>query len=134
MAKYRGILVDTITNTSPNVHNTINDTTIEVYDYHNIADAIHCDYIECVKRCFGDDYVDIYCDEEGALKENVPSVAVFRNNALVEVIYGSVFLCLHNSKGEMKHLPKRMRENIINNHKTVVGYKGQNYMVLRCTL
>ena len=106
MKKIRGILVD--------VEKGISPFNQEIKDAHDIADMLKCEYVTCVRRYVGGEYVDIYCDEEALLKPaRDPAIITKHNGKIVEILYGNCLLCLHNKQGDMKSLPHRMFEPIM---------------------
>ena len=69
-----------------------------IKDFHNLLD---CDTFDIQSRKFGDEWLDVYCDDEGLLKaDNKPAIVTFMDGEISEIIVGSVFICNCNEKGE----------------------------------
>lgn len=130
----KGILIDT---TKPK-------NEIKVYDFeqnenprenlHNIYKMLDCDCIDVVVRKFGKNVYDIYCDDEGLLKnkQHITAVATFnQNHDLVEQIVGNVFICKHDGEGGMQSLTEKECNEILNE---VVSYIITNPEEIRVCL
>lgn len=106
--RIKGILVDTRKGITPH--------QIEYYSYKDISEAIGCKWIACVSRCIGGKIVDVYCDEEALLKPSREPAIITRDRTtkkIVEVLYGNCFLCIHDSKGNTKSLPRSYYDPIL---------------------
>lgn len=99
MKKIRGILVDTRKGIAP--------TKLVFNDFEDIANLLKCECITCVSRNIGGVVVDVWCDEEALLKRAREPAIITRDRQskrIIEVLFGSCFLCLHDKKGNLKSL------------------------------
>lgn len=96
MKKIKGILITpNQKDTKPRVYE------LEVNSYEDYYPLLECDTFDIQSRKFNGKYLDIYCDDEGLLKENNnPSILTYNGNILVEKIVGNVFITNHNSEGD----------------------------------
>lgn len=99
MKKIRGILVDTREGIVP--------IKLEFNNFEDIANLIKCECVTCVSRNIGGVLVDVWCDEEALLRQAREPAIITRDRQskrIVEVLFGSCFLCLHDKKGNLKSL------------------------------
>lgn len=97
----KGILIDTKTG-----KHTITEIEDELKEFYRILD---CERIDIVKANVGEQYFDIYCDDEGLYRptDTVPVVTVldisneFDNQPMV---VGNVFICKHDGQGGARSL------------------------------
>ena len=106
-----GILVD--------VNNNVIHATRVEYDTKdkNYLDAyykvLNCDTFDIARRRIGNNYYDIYCDDEGLFKENnKPSAITFDGARVVEVLVGNLFICKADKNGETIGLTDKEMDEI----------------------
>ena len=73
------------------------------HDYTDIKKLLEIDSpIDCATRKIGDKYFDIWCDDEGLLKDNLRASAFndLSKDYLKEVICGNIVIANSNEEGE----------------------------------
>ena len=88
-----------------------------------IYDVLKCDTIDVARRKFGNNYYDIYIDDEGTFKplqEQVPTILGFSDGELAEEIVGNVFICQHDGEGGMQSLTEKEMQEVIS---TIITYE-----------
>lgn len=90
----KGVLID-VTANKVEVKQIEYDTSNENYldEYYKI---LNCSTFDIIQRKFGNYILDIYCDDEGALKENITSAVTTNNGEILEHIYGNIFIVSHD--------------------------------------
>ncbi len=120
MSKVKGLLIRT--------DGTAEFKTVED-ELNTYYTELNCDCIDIVTRFIGDEEFVITCDDEGLLKEPVPSITVFDTDG-EPMIVGNVFICRRNGP-EMASLTdediKLLRKNI-----AILVVNGQCKMVFVC--
>ena len=102
-----------------------NETSQHVLMYTGIKDIykmLNIDLFAIVSRKIGDKYYDIYCDDKALMKENQkPSlITLDKNKRIIEVIYGSIFVCQSNKDGETISINEDDIKNILKNRVTII--------------
>lgn len=72
---------------------------------------LKCDCFDIATRKIGDTYYDIYCDDEGLLKENLNISAINRNGEVMLV--GNLLFTQHNAGGLTESEVAEILENTV---------------------
>lgn len=115
-----GILVDVETN-------KIKKYDLRYRDLNDLYKVLKCDTFDVVTRRIGSKTFDIYLDDNGLLKENIPSALSLDHK---EVLVGNLFVCHHDQNGDIKSLTEFERDYILE-HEMTVGSNSDTYAVLR---
>ena len=94
-----GVLVDVSSGTP-----IIKDGSFNKNDFKTIYDLLNCQLFTIARRKIGKKYFDIYCDDEGLLKEDNVTSAISLDNT--EVLVGNIFIVKHDDNGEVVGLDK----------------------------
>ena len=125
MKKIKGVLVS---------NGEIKEYELEVNNYKDYYKILDCDTFDIVTRKFGDEWLDIYCDDEGLLKSgNKPSILTFCDGNLVEQIVGNAFITSHNDEGDTISLNDEQIKKVMDTV-TVIIYKMKKQKVLQATI
>ena len=125
MKKIKGVLV---------INGEIKEYELECNSYKDYYKILNCDTFDIQTRKFGDEWLDIYCDDDGLFRENnEPSVLTFANGKLVEQIVGNVFIVNHDDEGETISLTDEQIKKVMETV-TVVIYKLKKLKVLQATI
>lgn len=74
------------------------ETEIENHDLDAIYDILKCDTFDIATRKIGGRYYDIFCDDEGLLKEEQIISAIERG--LTPMLVGNLMIANHDGAGE----------------------------------
>ena len=107
---------------------TFKHTTISTLD--DIYENLNCRCFDIATRKIGDTYYDIYCDDEGLLKEN-PIVSAINHNGEVMLV-GNLLFAKHNKRGGTVGLKEKEMDEIIENTVKVVLYTGDKLDMVMC--
>lgn len=125
MKKIKGVLVS---------NGEVKEYELEYNSYKDYYKVLNCDTFDIQTRKFGDEWLDIYCDDEGLFKENnKPSVLTFANGELVEQIVGNVFIVSHDDEGETISLTDEQIKKVMETVAVVI-YKLKRLKVLQATI
>ena len=128
------------------VANTETKTTIKPYVFEQTTKSnlnleriyamLECSCIDVATRKFGNNYYDIYCDDEGLFKkDNLPTIATFDDNGnLVEQIVGNVFVCKHDGEGGMESLTDSEIQEVLKNLLVYQDHNGIQRVCLGAAL
>jgi hypothetical protein len=120
-----GVLIDVLNMKPPHPY-TIESTNLESY-----YTALGCDVFDITTRKIGQNFYDIYCDDEGLLKCNPVLSAVDSDGA--PALVGNLFICKHDEEGNTIGLESHELQEIIASTRTVFDIRGQ-YKVLICDI
>lgn len=97
-------------------------------DLYDIYAMLKCTCIDVQERTIGTRKYDIYLDDEGRFKSvQIPSVVTTRDNKIVEIIVGNVFICASDNEGDMKSLTEEEVQEVINSIKNVFKRDGSSF-------
>lgn len=129
--KIVGVLVDVENNCVHAISLNYNDEDKNYLDaYYKV---LNCNTFDIVRRKIGNNYYDIYCDDEGLFKETrKPSAITFSGDEIVEVLVGNLFICSCNDNGETIGLNDEQLDEILNNVHSLKlsGFKGFRNVLL----
>lgn len=127
--KVKGVLVDVERNVIEVVEITYDDVKKNYLDVY--YDLLNCELFDIVTRRFGKEYLDVYIDDEGALKEyNIPAIITKDDGKIVEVIYGNVFIASHDDEGNTISLTDAQIDAVMKRRAIITGgYFGQKVIV-----
>ena len=104
--------------------------TLDYTDYRDFYPLLGIETFDIQTRPLGNAEYDIYCDDEGLLKENpVPTFVTLSGGKITEIIVGSIFLCGHDEDGGIRGLTEH-EINCILSHKGALFYQGRVLPVL----
>ncbi len=95
--KIEGILINT--------KKTLTEATIATVDSENFLTDLYskldCDTVDCATRYINGKRVDIWCDDEGLMKQNNnPGLYTIQDGNVCEEMVGNLFICSVNEDGE----------------------------------
>lgn len=114
-----GVLIDTL-------NNTITQHSLpRAHTLGDIYTMLNCDLIDVISRKFGNNYYDIYCDDEGLFKETrtIAIVTIGENEQVVEQIVNNCFIVKHDGNGNMETLTDEEIKEILHTQAQVYGNK-----------
>lgn len=90
----KGVVVDVVKNEIYVKEITYDDVKDDYLDeYYKV---LNCDTFDIVNRRFGKYCLDVYCDDEGLLKEDKKvALVTYKGSQIVEIICGNVFIVGH---------------------------------------
>lgn len=90
----KGVVVDVVKNEIYVKEITYDDVKDDYLDEY--CKVLNCDTFDIVNRRFGKYHLDVYCDDEGLLKENKKvALVTYKGSQIVEIICGNVFIVGH---------------------------------------
>ena len=109
MKKLVGVLITpNQKRTQPRVH------TMEYETYEDFYPLLECETFDIAERKFKDEYLDIYCDDEGLFKEgNKAAIGIVDNGVMNGQIVGTAFIVNHNKKGETISLTEEQIKKVM---------------------
>ena len=122
MSKIRGFLID-IEKSNPYVAEI--DGSLD-----SLYAILNCSLFDVASRKIGDQYFDIYCDDEGLLKCNPQLSAMSSNHE--PMLVGNLFIVKHDSEGGMISLNEDEIKLIKRNLTPVFDDTGKYYPCLIC--
>ena len=108
MAKLRGVLV--------RPKEKAVDFTFELNSYMDFYPVLDCEVFDVVERKFGNNYYDIYVDDEGLLNHKEEAIFTLGDTGVVEILVGNCFICKHNDEGDTISLTDAEVDEIIKNN------------------
>lgn len=118
----RGFLID-VENSNPYIAE-IDGTLNSIYQ------ILKCDTFNIATRRIGENYYDIYCDDEGLLKCNPVVSAMFSNHQ--PMLVGNLFVTKTNDEGETISLTDEEIEEVKRNLTPIFDETGRYYPCLIC--
>lgn len=107
---------------------TFNRTTVSTLD--DIYTNLKCDCFDIATRKIGNTYYDIYCDDEGLLKEN-PIVSAINHNGR-PMLVGNLLFAQHDEEGDTVGLKESEVKEILENTVKVILYSGEKLDMIMC--
>lgn len=103
---------------------------LKLNSYQDFYPMLDCECFEIVRRKFGKNYYDVYCDDEGLLLDKDPAIYTFHQDAICEIIVGNCFICKHDEEGETISLAEDEVNEVLNNaREVIVDAKMQGVLV-----
>ena len=96
----------------------------------DIYDNLNCRCFDIATRRIGDNYYDIYCDDEGLLKEE-PIVSAINHSGEVMLV-GNLLFAKHDEEGETVGLKETEVMEILENAVKVILYSGDKLNMVMC--
>lgn len=125
MKKIKGVLVS---------NGEVKEYELEYNNYKDFYPLLDCSTFTVATRSFNDEWLDIYCDDEGLFKaNNKPSILTFSNGELVEQIVGNAFIVAHDDEGDTISLTDEQVQKVMETITTVI-YKFKKLKVLQATI
>jgi len=119
----KGLLLDVI-------NQTLQACLLET-DFDEYCKVLNCNSIYCVTRLINNKKYFIYCDDNGLLKPGrIPSFVTFKDDHIIEVIYGNIFICKTTNYGNLVSLTEKDIKEIIE----CKGYINGKYLALKADL
>jgi hypothetical protein len=108
MKKIKGILVR-----PSDKGNTYVPYELDYENYKSLYPILDCDMFTIATRKIGDKYFDIYCDDEGLLKNDYKFAASTEGGK--EILAGNLFIVLHDEDGAIISLSEDDANMILSN-------------------
>jgi hypothetical protein len=88
---------------------------MEYESFRSLYPVLNCETFTIAARSISGNYYDIYCDDEGLLKENHISAVLTPKNGgdIEEVLAGNIFICNHTDDGDMASLNEDQVSDIL---------------------
>lgn len=100
-------------------------------DFDEYCKVLNCNCIDYVTRLINNKKYVIICDYNGLLKANrIPSSVTFKDDHIIEVIYGNIFICKSTNYGNLVSLSEKDIKEIIE----CKGYINGKYLALKADL
>lgn len=79
--------------------------TLKYTSFRDLYPLLDCETFDIATRKFGDNYYDIYLDDNGLLEEKYPAILTAdKNGDIVEYLVGNCFICKHDKNGAIRSL------------------------------
>lgn len=107
MKKIKGVLVK---------NGSVQEYELEYNDFKDIYPLLGISCFDVVSRQFGDSILDVYCDDEALLKDELPLMSVLKLDKYgtsESCIYGNVFICNHTKEGEIISLTDKEISDVL---------------------
>lgn len=128
LRKITGVLVNVDTG-------EIKEHVLDYKDYRDFYPMLNCSTFTVASRKFNGKMLDIYCDDEGLLKEgSKPAIITSHNGKVVEVIVGNCFIASVDKNGGLKALTKKEVESVLKARGEAIIDKTHKYNVLLANL
>ena len=123
MSKVTGVLIDVLAGTT--IVYTVKSGTLE--EYYRI---LNCTTFDITSRRIGNNYYDIYCDDEGLFQCNpiVSAISSDRNPMLV----GNLFVTKTNDEGETISLTQEEIGEVLDNIVHLYDESGRTWSAIVC--
>jgi hypothetical protein len=93
------------------------ELNIEPYDLDKFHELLNCRCFAIPKRRIGGKYFDIYCDDEGLIKDEQPPVSAYSISKREPMLVGNLIIANHDMAGDTIDLSdediKLIKENLI---------------------
>lgn len=99
MKKINGVLV-----TPSDKGNSYVPFVLDYDNYKSLYGILNCNTFTIATRKIGDKYFDIYCDDEGLLKDDYKFAASTEGGK--EILAGNLFIVNHDDDGNIKSLTR----------------------------
>lgn len=88
---------------------------VEITDYTSWYDILDCECIDIIELKIGDIWCDVIIDDEGKIKSasGLPSIVIYHNNRVYDLIMGKAFICAHNGHGGETSLTDEQLEMVL---------------------
>lgn len=106
MKKVKGVLVNVNTR-------TVEPYTLHYNNYKDLTSLLNCDILDVTRRKFGSQIYDIYCDDEGLLKEVWIPSAFSEEYPENDFLVGNLFICSHDKYGDIASLSDEQIEEVL---------------------
>lgn len=106
MKNIKGVLVDVNAR-------TVEPVTLHYSSYKELYPLLNCETFDVTRRKFGNQVCDVYCDDEGLLKEDWIPSALSEEQPENDFLVGNLFVCTHSSDGDIASLTDEQIEEIL---------------------
>lgn len=106
MRKIKGVLVDVNAR-------TVKPFTLHYNNYKDLYPVLNCETLDVTRRKFGSQIYDVYCDDEGLLKEDWIPSAFSDAQPEYDFLVGNLFVCSHTSDGDIASLTDEQIKEIL---------------------
>ena len=106
MKKIKGIFVDVDTR-------TVKPYTLHYSSHKDLSSLLNCDILDVTRRKFGSQIYDVYCDDEGLLKDDWVPSAFSDEQPEYDFLVGNLFVCSHTSDGDIASLTDEQIKEIL---------------------
>lgn len=106
MKKIKGVLVNVNTR-------TIESFILNYNNYKDLYSLLNCDTLDVTSRKFGNHLYDVYCDDEGFLKDDWTPSAFSEEQPESDFLVGNLFICSHDKYGDIDSLTDEQIEEIL---------------------
>lgn len=106
MKNIKGVLVDVNAR-------TVEPVTLHYTSYKNLYPLLNCKIFDVTSRKFGNQVCDVYCDDEGFLKDDWVPSAFSEEQPENDFLVGNLFVCTHSSDGDIASLTDEQIEEIL---------------------
>lgn len=87
---------------------------------------LECSTFDIISRKFGDEWLDVYCDDEGLTKGKILSmITIGKDEQVIEKIVGTIFIVNHNNNGETISLTDEQIKKVMDCRTTVEANDGE---------
>ena len=116
MATIRGVLVKPYTRAK--------EFSFEYNNFMDLYPVLDCDTFDVAMRKFGDNFYDIYLDDNGLGTDK--GIAIFTvsktTHEILEMLVGNCFICNHDDKGDIISLTDDEVKEVLNSNKGGIPY------------
>lgn len=118
MSKIIGVVIDVI-----NTHKAMIQTVDKANGIQDYYDLLNCSLFDIACRKIGENYYDIYCDDEGLLKCN-PIVSAVSSDG-EPMLVGNLFVAKTNDEGETISLNEDELSEVLENVTPLFDVRNQ---------
>lgn len=115
------------------INDKAEELNIEPYDLDKFNELLDCRCFDIPRRKIGGKMFDIYCDDEGFLKDDQPPISAYSLKLNEPMLVGNLIIANHNYAGETTDLSdediKLIKENLLF---ATSQAKPKGYQLLHC--
>jgi hypothetical protein len=102
---------------------------MEYESFRSLYSVLNCETFTIASRSISSNYYDIYCDDEGLLKDNHISAVLTPKSPgeIEEVLAGNIFICNHTEDGDIASLNEEQVSDILSS--TLKKVDGNEFII-----
>jgi len=102
----------------------VEPVTLHYNSYKDLYPLLNCETFDITRRKFGNQVYDVYCDDEGFLKDDWVPSAFSEEQPENDFLVGNLFVCSHTKNGDIASLTDEQIAEVL---KTKQQIKVTNY-------
>lgn len=93
----------------------VKEHTLDYENFKSLYPLLNCETFTITNRVISGSTYDIYCDDEGLLKDNHIGAVLMpdQGGEIQEVLAGNLFICYHTEDGDIASLSQEQVDDIL---------------------